>query len=73
MTKGESPDSSRMNSIVLRMIEDALASEGVSEIFKAEENSSESLIGILGPDNFYPPSRLLSYFRRQLFLNLLPV
>ena len=50
LTKGDAPDSSRMNAVVLRMIEDALESEGVSEIFKLDEDSSKNLLDIFSGD-----------------------
>jgi len=46
LSKGEAPDTAKMNATVIKMIEDALISDGVEEIFKIDKNSSESSIDI---------------------------
>lgn len=38
LTKGEAPDTTQMNAKVRQMIEDALQSEGVEELFKVEQD-----------------------------------
>jgi type I restriction enzyme R subunit len=42
LTKGDAPDTAQMNAKVREMIKDALQSDGVEEIFKMGENSSEA-------------------------------
>lgn len=46
LSKGEAPDTAKMNATVIRMIEDALISDGVEEIFRIDENSSDKAIDI---------------------------
>ncbi|CAB4674197.1 MAG: HsdR family type I site-specific deoxyribonuclease [Actinobacteria bacterium] len=46
LSKGEAPDTAKMNATVIRMIEDALISDGVEEIFRIDENSSDMAIDI---------------------------
>ena len=46
LSKGEAPDTAKMNAIVIKMIEDALISDGVEEIFKIDENSADKSIDI---------------------------
>lgn len=46
LSKGEAPDTAKMNATVIRMIEDALISDGVEEIFKIDENSTDKAIDI---------------------------
>lgn len=46
LSKGEAPDTAKMNATVIRMIEDALISDGVEEIFKIDQNSSDKAIDI---------------------------
>jgi type I restriction enzyme R subunit len=46
LSKGEAPDTAKMNATVIRMIEDALISDGVEEIFKIDENSTDKSIDI---------------------------
>lgn len=41
LTKGDAPDTAQMNAKVREMIQDALASDGVEEIFKMGDESSE--------------------------------
>ena len=48
LSKGEAPDTAKMNATVIRMIEDALISDGVEEIFKIDENSTDKSIDIFG-------------------------
>jgi type I restriction enzyme R subunit len=50
LTKGDTPDASKMNAVVLKMIEDALVSEGVSEVLKLDEDSTRNIIDIFGTD-----------------------
>lgn len=49
LTKGEAPDSAQMNAKVRDMISDALASDGVEEIFKLGEDGAAE-IDIFGDD-----------------------
>lgn len=49
LTKGEAPDSAQMNAKVREMIADALASDGIEEIFKLGEDSAAE-IDIFGDD-----------------------
>ena len=49
LTKGEAPDSTQMNAKVREMIADALASDGIEEIFKLGEDSAAE-IDIFGDD-----------------------
>jgi type I restriction enzyme R subunit len=46
LSKGEAPDTAKMNATVIRMIEDALISDGVEEIFKIDETSAGKSIDI---------------------------
>lgn len=46
LSKGEAPDTAKMNTTVIRMIEDALISDGIEEIFKIDENSTDKSIDI---------------------------
>jgi type I restriction enzyme R subunit len=46
LSKGEAPDTAKMNATVISMIEDALISDGVEEVFKINKNSSESSVDI---------------------------
>ena len=41
LTKGDAPDTSQMNEQVRKMIEEALISEGIEEIFKLDENNPD--------------------------------
>ncbi len=41
LTKGDAPDTAQMNAKVREMIQDALASDGVEEVFKIGDKSSE--------------------------------
>ena len=43
LTKGNAPDTARMNAIVREMIKDALQSEGVEEIFKLGEKQGKEI------------------------------
>lgn len=43
LTKGESPDTAQMNARVARMVEEAIISEGVEEIFKLDDNKANSI------------------------------
>ncbi|MEO0445632.1 MAG: type I restriction enzyme endonuclease domain-containing protein, partial [Verrucomicrobiota bacterium] len=49
LTKGEAPDSAQMNAKVREMIADALASDGIEEIFKLGEDGAAE-IDIFGDD-----------------------
>ncbi len=42
LTKGDAPDTAQMNDMVKKMIEEALISEGIEEIFKLDKNSPEN-------------------------------
>ncbi len=42
LTKGNAPDTAQMNDMVRKMIEEALISEGIEEIFKLDKNSPEN-------------------------------
>lgn len=46
LSKGEAPDSAKMNRTVLSMIEDALISEGVEEILKMDSSSVNNSVDI---------------------------
>jgi type I restriction enzyme R subunit len=46
LSKGEAPDTAKMNSTVIKMIEDALISDGVEEIFKINEQSADNSVDI---------------------------
>ncbi len=41
LTKGDAPDTAQMNDVVKKMIEEALMSDGVEEIFKKHENGKD--------------------------------
>ena len=43
LTKGEAPDTAQMNEKVSKMVEDAIISEGVEEIFKLDDNKANSI------------------------------
>lgn len=43
LTKGEAPDTAQMNAKVNKMIEDALISDGIEEIFKIGEDEANSI------------------------------
>lgn len=43
LTKGEAPDTAQMNARVARMVEEAIISEGVEEIFKLDDNKANSI------------------------------
>jgi len=43
LTKGESPDTAQMNEKVRKMMEEAIISEGVEEIFKLDDNKANSI------------------------------
>ena len=42
LTKGDSPDTAQMNSAVRKMIEEALISDGIEEIFKLDKNNPKN-------------------------------
>jgi type I restriction enzyme R subunit len=46
LSKGEAPDTAKMNSTVIKMIDEALISDGVEEIFKIDEKSVDKPIDI---------------------------
>ena len=46
LSKGEAPDTAKMNTTVIKMIEDALISDGVEEIFKIDEHSADRSVDI---------------------------
>lgn len=43
LTKGEAPDTAQMNDKVRKMMEEAIISEGVEEIFKLDDNKANSI------------------------------
>ncbi|WP_294287229.1 HsdR family type I site-specific deoxyribonuclease [uncultured Chryseobacterium sp.] len=43
LTKGEAPDTAQMNAKVSKMVEDAIVSEGVEEIFKLDNNKANAI------------------------------
>ena len=46
LSKGEAPDIAKMNTTVIKMIEDALISDGVEEIFKIDQQSTDKSVDI---------------------------
>ncbi|SEH76802.1 type I restriction enzyme, R subunit [Paenimyroides aquimaris] len=42
-TKGEAPDTEQMNAKVAKMVEEAIVSEGVEEIFKLDDNKANAI------------------------------
>jgi type I restriction enzyme R subunit len=46
LSRGETPDAAKMNATVISMIEEALISDGVEEIFKLHESTSSQSIDI---------------------------
>jgi type I restriction enzyme R subunit len=46
LSKGEAPDTAKMNATVIKMIEDALISDGVEEIFKIDKHSVDKSVDI---------------------------
>lgn len=51
LSRGEAPDTAKMNSAVEKMIEDALISDGIEEIFKFDRNSGDHSINIFSEDH----------------------
>lgn len=43
LTKGEAPDTAQMNAKVARLVEEAIISEGVEEIFKLDDNKANAI------------------------------
>lgn len=43
LTKGEAPDTAQMNEKVARLVEEAIISEGVEEIFKLDDNKANAI------------------------------
>lgn len=43
LTKGEAPDTAQMNEKVSRLVEEAIQSEGVEEIFKLDDNKANAI------------------------------
>lgn len=43
LNKGEAPDAAQMNAVVAKMVEEAIISDGVEEIFKLDEESGETI------------------------------
>ncbi|QTV05352.1 type I restriction endonuclease subunit R [Faecalibacter bovis] len=43
LTKGEAPDTAQMNEKVAKMVEDAIISEGVEEIFKLDDHKANAI------------------------------
>lgn len=71
LTKGDAPDTSQMNEKVKMMIEEALISEGVEEIFKLEKNQlgntdifSEEYLAKIGKINL--PNTKIKLFQKLL-------
>jgi type I restriction enzyme R subunit len=50
LTKGEAPDTAQMNDRVRKMIEEALISDGVEEIFTIDKNNPENNVDIFSDD-----------------------
>ena len=50
ITKGEAPDTSQMNERVRKMIEEALISDGVEEIFKIDKNNPSADVDIFSDE-----------------------
>jgi len=50
LTKGDAPDTAQMNDMVRKMIEEALESEGIEEIFKLDKNSPENNVDIFSDE-----------------------
>ena len=48
LSKGETPDAARMNATVIKMIEDALVSDGIEEVFRIDEKNVDKSIDIFG-------------------------
>src|SRR5690606_16379376 len=43
LTKGEAPDTAQMNAKVAKLVEEAIISEGVEEIFKLDDNTANTI------------------------------
>lgn len=43
LTKGDAPDTDQMNAKVLKMVEEAIISQGVEEIFKIDDNKANTI------------------------------
>jgi len=50
LTKGDAPDTAQMNDMVRKMIEEALESEGIEEIFKLDKNTPENTADIFSDE-----------------------
>lgn len=50
LTKGEAPDTAQMNDKVRKMIEDALISEGIEEVFKLDKNDPSNQADIFSDE-----------------------
>ncbi|MDP2365000.1 MAG: DUF3387 domain-containing protein, partial [Ignavibacteria bacterium] len=50
LTKGDAPDTAQMNDQVRKMIEEALISEGIEEIFKLDESDPKNNVNIFGEE-----------------------
>ena len=46
LSKGEAPDTAKMNDTVVKMIEEALLSDGVEEVFRASDQSVDNAIDL---------------------------
>ena len=46
LSKGEAPDTAKMNTAVIKMIEDALISDGVEEVFKIDDRVGEKSVDL---------------------------
>lgn len=43
LTKGDTPDTAQMNAKVAKLVEEAIVSEGVEEIFKLDDNKANAI------------------------------
>jgi type I restriction enzyme, R subunit len=50
LTKGEAPDTAQMNDKVRKMVEDALISEGIEEVFKLDKNDPNNQADIFSDE-----------------------
>ncbi|MDP3009951.1 MAG: type I restriction endonuclease subunit R [Methylococcales bacterium] len=50
LTKGDAPDSAQMNEVVRKMIEEALISEGIEDVFKLDKNDPAQNVDIFSDE-----------------------
>ena len=50
LTKGDAPDTTQMNEAVRKMIEEALISEGIEDVFKLDRNDANQNVDIFSDD-----------------------